>query len=374
MTPDERFLRRALRLAARGRYRTAPNPRVGAVLVRDGRVVGQGYHREVGGAHAEREALTAAGPAARGTTLYVNLEPCNHHGRTPPCVDALLEAGVARVVACHRDPDPGVAGGGFERLRQAGVEVEWGALVPEAVRLNLGFLVSAVQRRPAISLKWAMSLDGRISSAGGESQWISSPEARRWALALREEHDAILVGSGTALADDPRLDRRLGRARGPILRVVLDRRLRLPPTARLFDRQGPVLIYTRSRQAGKRRDLEARGATLVDLEGEGDGAADVRRAVADLAARRVQSLLVEGGARVVGSFLAAGLYDRVSVDAAPLFLGGGAATGPVEGWWAESLGAAPRLDGLSAARRGSDVILTGYRERCLRELSSSVGG
>ncbi len=233
-------LRRALRLAARGRYRTSPNPNVGAVLVRDGEVVGSGWHRQAGGPHAEVEALREAGAhsedAARGATLFVTLEPCAHHGRTPPCADAVIAAGIARVVACHRDPDPRVSGEGFAKLRAAGIAVESGFLVEEAVKLNLAFLIAATLGRPAVTLKWAMSLDGRIATATGESQWISSPRGRRWALELREEHDAILVGSGTLLADDPRLDRRLGLSAGPNLRVVLDRRLRTPPTARLLHR------------------------------------------------------------------------------------------------------------------------------------------
>ncbi|MEM6797372.1 MAG: bifunctional diaminohydroxyphosphoribosylaminopyrimidine deaminase/5-amino-6-(5-phosphoribosylamino)uracil reductase RibD, partial [Acidobacteriota bacterium] len=194
-------MRRTLELAARGRYGASPNPMVGAVLVRGGRVIGEGYHRKVGGPHAEIEALIDAGHDARGATLYVNLEPCDFHGRTPACSKAMIEAGVARVVACTRDPDSRVNGGGFERLRDAGVEVEHGFLVEEAVRLNWRFFTAARRRRPAVTVKWAMSLDGRIATRAGDSQWISSPEGREWALDLRERNDAILIGSGTALAD-----------------------------------------------------------------------------------------------------------------------------------------------------------------------------
>jgi diaminohydroxyphosphoribosylaminopyrimidine deaminase / 5-amino-6-(5-phosphoribosylamino)uracil reductase len=361
-------MRRALRLAARGRYRTAPNPRVGALLVLDGEVVGSGWHRRAGGPHAEVEALAAAGDRARGATLYVTLEPCCHHGRTPPCVDAVLAAGVARVVACHRDPDPRVSGRGFERLRAAGVAVEVGLLAAEAVRLNLSFLVAATLGRPAVTLKWAMSLDGRIATARGESQWISSPAGRRWALALREEHDATLVGSGTALADDPRLDRRLGLAGRPGLRVVLDRRLRLPPTARLLGVPGPVLIYTESPAAGRRHALAERGVEVVAL-----AAVEPAAVLADLAARGVQSVLVEGGGEALASFVASGLYDRVMVDCAPLLIGGRGAPGPLAGDGAPALAAAPRLAELAARRRGRDLILTGYRQGCLPALLASVG-
>jgi diaminohydroxyphosphoribosylaminopyrimidine deaminase/5-amino-6-(5-phosphoribosylamino)uracil reductase len=349
---------------------------VGAVLVRDGQVVGEGYHRRAGGPHAEVEALRQAGDAARGATLYVTLEPCSHHGRTPPCADAVLEAGVVRVVACHRDPNPRVAGGGFQRLRDAGVEVEWGTETGEgttrdAVALNLPFLTSQLLERPAVTVKWAMSLDGRIATASGESQWISSPRGRRWALALREEHDAIVVGSGTALADDPRLDRRLGKADGPILRVVLDRRLRLSPEARLFQVEGPVVVYTESLDEAPRRRLEKAGATVVNHPADGVTPATM---LADLHRRGVQSVLVEGGGVLLASFVEARLFDRVAVDCAPLLIGGASAPGPLGGTGAITLAEAPRLADLVTRRRGGDVILEGLREGCLPDLLRSVAG
>jgi diaminohydroxyphosphoribosylaminopyrimidine deaminase/5-amino-6-(5-phosphoribosylamino)uracil reductase len=336
---------------------------VGALVVRGGEVVGSGWHRQVGGPHAEVEALAAAGSSARGATLYVTLEPCAHHGRTPPCVDAVLAAGIARVVACHRDPDPRVAGGGFARLRAAGVEVEVGPLAEAAVRLNLRFLVAATLGRPAVTVKWAMSLDGRIATAAGESQWISAPAGRRWALRLREENDATLVGSGTVLADDPRLDRRLGLAGAPGVRVVLDRRLRLPARARLFGAAGPLLVYTESADAARRRELEAAGATVVVLP-----AAEPAAVLADLFARGVRSVLVEGGAGVLAAFVAAGLYDQVAIDAAPLLIGGGSAPGPLAGAGLGVLADAPRLDRLESRRAGSDLILTAYAPGRLADL------
>ena len=367
--PRENHLRRALRLAARGRFRVSPNPMVGAVLVRDREVVGEGWHRQVGGPHAEVEAFAAAGERARGATLYVNLEPCSHFGRTPPCADAVIAAGVERVIACHSDPDPRVAGRGFARLREAGIEVESGFLMREAVRLNYRFLIAALERRPAVTLKWAMSLDGRIATAGGESQWITSPAARRWALELREEHDAILVGSGTVLADDPRLTRRAGKAPGAILRVVLDRRLRTPPTARLFQEAGEVVIYTGTAPAGDPAALAAAGATVVPLESPEPAAV-----LADLYSRGVRSVLVEGGGEVHASFVAAGLYDRVHAACAPLLLGGRAAPGPLGDPGIDSLGLAPRLTDAEAGRRGSDWILSAYRPGCLDALCAAVSG
>ncbi|MCG8459735.1 MAG: bifunctional diaminohydroxyphosphoribosylaminopyrimidine deaminase/5-amino-6-(5-phosphoribosylamino)uracil reductase RibD, partial [Holophagales bacterium] len=340
---DLRYLRRALELAERGRLAVSPNPMVGAVVVRDGRVVGEGWHRRLGGPHAEVEAFRAAGQATRGATLYVSLEPCDHQGRTPPCSVATIEAGIRRVVACHRDPDPRVSGTGFERLRRAGVEVEHGLLVPEAVRLNWRFVLAAVHGRPAVTLKWAMSLDGRIATREGDSQWISSPEGRRWALELRECHDGILIGSGTALADDPRLDRRLSEAPGPITRVILDRRLRLSPAARLFTVDGPILVYARPASdpgafEARRRALEGAGATVVVLEDPAP-----RRVLEDLHSRGLRSILVEGGAGIAGAFLDAGLYDRVAVCCAPLLVGGDGSPGPVGGKGFAPLAAAPRL-------------------------------
>lgn len=417
------FLRRALALAERGRYRVSPNPRVGAVVARfdrapEGEVVAEGYHAAVGGPHAERVALEAAGERARGATLYVTLEPCAHHGRTPPCTEAIREAGIARVVACHRDPNPEVAGDGFERLRDAGIEVESGVLVEEAVRLNLAFLTAAIHRRPAVTLKWAMSLDGKIATVAGDSQWISSPQARRASLDLREEHDALLVGSGTVLADDPRLTRRPpaatsesgegldeagGRAEGPNVRVVLDGRLRTPPAARLFDEDGPVLMYTRGAgaqappdappgsHAQRRRALEERGAVVVEIpreiprelrrepaeetgESEARGPVDPARVLADLWRRGVRSVLVEGGGEVHASFVAAGLFDRVWVDVGPLLLGGRVAPGPLGGQGLARLGDAPRVEGIDVRRSGDDVLINGYRPGCLQALCSSVDG
>ena len=349
---------------------------VGALIVRPpeegGEVVGSGWHRQVGGPHAEVEALREAGDRARGATLYVTLEPCSHFGRTPPCVDAVLAAGISRVVACHGDPDPRVSGRGFAKLRAAGVAVEVGVLAEEAVRLNFRFLIAATERRPAVTLKWAMSLDGRIATATGQSQWISSPEGRKWGLALREEHDAILVGSGTVLADDPRLDRRLGLAAGLNVRVVMDRRLRTPPEARLFQVPGPVLIYAQADVQGeavaRRRALEERGAEVLLLP-----AVEPAAVLADLYERGVRSVLIEGGGEIHASFVGSGCFDRVMIDCAPLLLGGRTAPGPLGGPGFAALAEAARLENLEARRRGGDLILTGYRKGCLPELFKSVG-
>jgi len=341
---------------------------VGAVLVRDGRVVGEGSHRRPGEAHAEILALEAAGELARGATLYVNLEPCSHHGRTPPCADALVAAGVVRVVACHRDPDPRVSGRGFDRLRAAGIAVAVGELAERAIELNFRFLVNRVFGRPQVTLKWAMSLDGKIATASGESQWISGSAARRWALALREEHDAILVGIGTVLADDPRLDRRLGRAGVPILRVVLDRRLRTPPESRLFTVPGPVVIYSESPSGERASRLREKGAEVVVLP-----EVSPVTALADLGGRGISSLLVEGGREVATAFFAADLYDRLEVAVAGRLLGGQTAPGPLGGRGVERLAEAPSVDRLKARKCGSDLVLSGFNSKCSLELFANLG-
>ncbi len=368
---DSTFVRRALRLAERGRFGVSPNPLVGAVLVRDGAVVGEGWHERAGEAHAEARALAIAGERARGATLYVTLEPCAHHGRTPPCADAVITAGVLRVVAAHRDPDPRVAGRGFARLRDAGVAVEVGLGREAAIRMNWRFLVARVAARPAVTLKWAMSLDGKIATAAGRSQWISSPPARRWALAERESHDALLVGSGTILVDDPRLDRRLGKAPGQNVRVILDRRLRTPVTARLLRLPGAVLIYT---QPSSDADLEARrtaltaaGAEVIELP-----AVTPRSVLADLDRRGVQSVLVEGGGTVAAAFARDGMFDRLAVVLAPKLLGGAHAPGPLALTLSDDPSSAPLVSDLRLRRVGPDIVVEGFDASCLADLSSAV--
>lgn len=343
---------------------------MGAVLVdAAGEPVAEGWHERAGEPHAEAHALARAGEQAKGATLYVTLEPCAHFGRTPPCADALIAAGVARVVACHLDPDPRTAGRGFERLRAAGVEVEVGAGADEALELNLPYLASRRLGRPAVTLKWAATLDGKIATASGESRWITGAAARRRALELREEHDAILVGSGTALTDDPKLTRRLGLAGRPNLRVVLDRRLRLRPEANLFAEEGEVLVFTESIDAERRAALERRGAVVVGL-----GSVTPAAVLSALAERGIQSVLVEGGGEVSAAFAESGRWDRVVAFVAPRLLGGRAAPTPLGGAGFESLERAGTLERLAVRRRGADLEIAGLRAGCLQDLSSSAGG
>lgn len=348
---DERFLRRALALAALGTGTAAPNPRVGAVVARGARVLGQGFHLRPGEPHAEAVALRRverSGARARGATLYTTLEPCCHTGRTPPCVEQILRAGVARVVAAMKDPDPRVDGGGFRVLRRAGVTVDVGLLAGEARRLNRSFVKHARTGLPLVTLKGAMTVDGRIATGTGSSKWITSALVRRHARLLRAEHEALLVGIGTVLADDPRLDRR-PRARAgesaPLLRVVLDSDLRLSPESRLVRgaARDPVLVFCSGGVSpDKRRRLEAAGVTVESIPSRGVGL-DLEHVLSRIGARGVTSVLVEGGSEVHGSFVDGRLADRLVLYIAPRIAGGRNARALVGGNGARSIAAALAL-------------------------------
>ena len=319
---DEKWMARALGLAARGMGETNPNPLVGCVVVKSGRVVGQGFHARAGGPHAEQIALARAGPQARGATLYVTLEPCSHTAkRTPPCVPEVLASGVRRVVVAMRDPNPAVDGRGLRQLRRAGLRVSAGVLVREARLLNERFVVAQRERRPFVLLKAALTLDGRIATASGDSKWITGARERARARGLRRLHDAVLVGIGTALADDPLLLPTPPLAR-PFHRVILDSRLRLPLSSRLVRsaRRSRVLVLGHE-NAVRRRALEGRGV-VVRTDRRGAGPLALRFVLRALWAEGVRSVMVEGGSEVLGSFLAARLFDEVVLFRAPLLLGG----------------------------------------------------
>ena len=357
---DERHMRRALELAEGGRGLTSPNPLVGAVVVgADGRVVGEGFHRRAGAPHAEIEALAAAGAGAHGGTLYVTLEPCTHQGRTPPCAPAVAAAGLARVVAALVDPNPLVAGRGLEALERAGLAVTRGVLAAEAARQNRAFLTAMRERRPHVTLKAALTLDGKIADVHGGSRWITGPAARRHAHRLRSEVDAIVVGVATVLRDDPELTVRLDAPwpREP-WRVVLDTTGRTPPGARLIAAGRPeraLIAVGPDAAAGVVAALGRAGATLVRCPTR-DGRVDLGALLADLFAREVRAVLVEGGGEVHAAFLDAGLVDRVAVFLAPLLVGGRAAPGAVGGAGRE-LKSAVRLGGLQVTRLGDDLLL-----------------
>lgn len=363
---DYPHMRAALTLARRGLGRTAPNPAVGCILVREGKLLGRGWTQPGGRPHAEIEALRRAGPSARGATAYVSLEPCSHQGQSGPCADALIAAGIRRCVIACEDPDPRVSGSGIRRLREANIEVSIGLLREEAEALNRGFIKHRLERRPSVTLKLATSLDGRIALASGESRWITGPEARLRAHLARAEHDAILVGSGTAVADDPRLDVRLPglRDRKP-LRVVLDGSLHLPPGHDLVSRAGEqaTLILTRSGHSEEQvAVLEAKGAEVVALEDcDAQGRPRVAAVLAVLAERGVTRLMIEGGAAVAASFLKAGEIDRLLWFRAGMIIGreGRAA---IEALALERLSAAPGFVLERHELLGGDLLETWERK------------
>lgn len=315
---DEAAMRRALELAERGVFSTNPNPRVGAVLARDQEIVGEGWHERAGEPHAEPIAIRNAGERARGATAYVTLEPCCHQGRTPPCVDVLLAAGVRRVVFAIADPNPRVNGGGAKLLREAGVQVESGLLEKEAAELNAGFLLRMREKRPFVRLKSAASLDGRTALANGASKWITSEEARADVQYWRARSSAVLTSADTVLADDPRLDVRIDAPRQP-LRVVLDRRRRVRRSAKVLLPPGEALVFT---AAGKLRPRADRlGPARVETVRTLRGRLDLARVLARLAELEANEVLVEAGPRLSGAMLSAGLVDEWLLYVAPRLLG-----------------------------------------------------
>jgi diaminohydroxyphosphoribosylaminopyrimidine deaminase/5-amino-6-(5-phosphoribosylamino)uracil reductase len=319
---DEAAMRRALELAARGLYSTQPNPRVGAVLARDSEIVGEGWHEYAGGPHAEPRAIEAAGERARGATAYVTLEPCSHQGRTPPCVNALLTAGVRRVVYAVGDPDPRVNGRGARLLRAAGVQVESGLLAADAETLNEGFMMRMRRKRPFIRLKTGASLDGRTALANGESQWITGEAARADVQHWRAQSSAVLTSAATVLADDPRLDVRIETPRQP-LRVVLDRRRAVKKGARILKPPGRVLIFAASPARASQRPAapERLGDATVERVATKSSHLDLARVFARLAELQINEVLVEAGPRLSGALLGAGLVDEWIVYVAPKLLG-----------------------------------------------------
>jgi diaminohydroxyphosphoribosylaminopyrimidine deaminase / 5-amino-6-(5-phosphoribosylamino)uracil reductase len=333
---DQSWMRRALDLAQRGRGHVEPNPLVGAVLVRDGKLIGEGWHQQFGQAHAEINALAMAGAGARGATLFVTLEPCCHHGKTPPCTDAVINAGIVRVVAALEDPFPQVAGQGAARLRAAGIPIDFGPCALEARRQNAPYLKLLATGRPYVHAKWAMSLDGKIATTTGDSKWISNDRSRRMVHELRGRMDGILVGIGTALADDPLLT---ARPPGPrtACRVVLDSRARLPLSSQLARTasQVPTLVVTLPGQQGD--GLKAAGCEVLELAGDREGKPDVLMLLDELGRRRWTNLLIEGGAAVLGSFFDQSAVDEAHVFIAPKLIGGVASKSPVSGLGREAI-------------------------------------
>ncbi len=360
---DESFMEMALRLAVKAKGRTSPNPLVGAVIVKDGQVVGRGYHKKAGTPHAEVNALADAGDAAHGSTIYVTLEPCNHQGRTPPCTQAIIQSGLRKVVVGMPDPNPQVAGGGSRFLASQGIEVISGILEDECRLINRPFQKMITTSRPWVIMKAGVSLDGRIAAENGNPGWITNEESRRYTHRLRDEVDGILIGIGTALADDPSLTTRLSGSghRDPV-RIILDAGLRLPINARMLrqDSQAETLVFCGTNVSpDKINDLRGAGAVPITVTATADGRLDLNDILQELGRRQMSSILVEGGSHVHASFLAQGLVDQVNLFYGPFFIGSEGI--PV----ADALGLsaiedAPRLKEITTRRFGSDVMIEGY--------------
>ncbi|NVB41648.1 bifunctional diaminohydroxyphosphoribosylaminopyrimidine deaminase/5-amino-6-(5-phosphoribosylamino)uracil reductase RibD [Pseudenhygromyxa sp. WMMC2535] len=352
---DRAFMRQAIRLARSGTGATYPNPCVGAVVVSRGEVVGKARSDVTGGPHAEVRALNQAGTRAREATLYVTLEPCSHRGRTPPCVDAILAAGISRVLVGVEDPAPHVAGAGVARLRKAGVEVEVGLLGEQVRELHAHYLHHVATGRPFVTLKLATSIDGRIATAAGDSKWITGEPARRSAHRLRALHHAVAVGAQTVIADDPRLDVRLARGRDP-LPVVFDSRLRVASAGRPFNllRAGVLFLHTPRASKRARLALERSGAEGLELPADADGRIDIEAAVERLGARELRSIMVEGGGQLLGSFVRAGAWQELWHYRAPLILGEGRPGFAGLSW--PTVAEAPRLRALRQQRLGEDTL------------------
>jgi diaminohydroxyphosphoribosylaminopyrimidine deaminase / 5-amino-6-(5-phosphoribosylamino)uracil reductase len=358
---DREYMQLALAMAGRAAGRTSPNPMVGALLVKDGRIIGEGCHLCAGTPHAEVHALADAGAEARGATMYVTLEPCCHHGRTGPCADAVIAAGVKRVVAAMTDPNPKVSGQGLALLRGAGLEVEEGLLAAEAARLNESFIKWVSTGMPFGIMKTAMTLDGKIATRTGHSKWITGAAARLRVHRLRDTCDAIMVGIGTVLADDPELTTRLPEGGHNPVRIVVDSRARTSLTAKIVnDGQAPTLIaVTAAAPQPNLAALRDRGAEILVLP-QGETGVDIRALFSVLAERKLTSVLIEGGATLSAAALAANVVDKVEAFIAPKIIGGATAPGPVGGQGAASLDGAVMLEEATVETIGEDILISAY--------------
>jgi diaminohydroxyphosphoribosylaminopyrimidine deaminase / 5-amino-6-(5-phosphoribosylamino)uracil reductase len=359
---DHRLMKRALELAAKGVGMVSPGPLVGCVIATpEGQIVGEGFYVYEKLKHAETYALEQAGASAKGATAYVSLEPHAHHGRTPPCSDALIRAGISRVVAPSEDPNPKVSGKGFQHLRYAGVQVSVGLLAREAEQLNEKYLHFMRTGRPFVHLKLASSLDGKIATRTGDSRWITGAESRARVHSLRHEYDAILAGAGTVLADDPLLTDRSGKPRRrPLIRVVLDEALKISPESQLVRtaHEAPVLIFSGdSLDSSKTKLLQSSGVEIVRDKATGR---DLPAVLMELGRRTIQSVLVESGASVAGKLLDARLVDKISFFIAPKIIGGQESPSAIGGQGAETLAEALELEDVTIVQRGQDIEVTGY--------------
>lgn len=365
---DRFFMKQALALAAKGQGFTSPNPTVGALVVQNGQIIGEGYHRRAGEPHAEVEALRAAGKAACGSTMYVTLEPCNHYGRTPPCTEAVIAAGVRRVVYAVSDPNPLVSGSGHRRLLEAGMTVTEGVCLDEAWYLNRFFFHYIIHAKPYVIVKFAASLDGKIATRTGDSRWISGKESRKQGYFLRHLCDGILIGAGTAVTDNPHLTTRIEDMPSPRhpIRILLDSRGRVPLDSNLFNPTLPgrtIVAATDAMPEVHKSELASRGAEVLLLPSAPDGRIELISLLEALGKREIISLLVEGGGEVLASFVASGLVNEVWAFIAPIIIGGDSAPGPVRGLGVEKIAEAFYLQNAFIEQVGKDFLIKGYAKQ-----------
>lgn len=361
-------MRRAIELAKKGCGYTNPNPLVGAVIVKDDKIIGEGYHEKIGGLHAERNALKNCKEDPRGAEIYVTLEPCCHYGKTPPCTEALIQAGIKKVYIGNKDPNPKVAGGGIRILKEHGIEVETGILKEECKALNDIFFHYIQSDIPYIALKYAMTLDGKIATAGGESKWITGDDAREHVHQLRHRYAAIMVGIGTVLADDPMLNARIPNGNDPV-RVICDSKLRIPEQSQIVQTANQIktIIATISNDEEKIKKLEQKGITIIKTTSENDRV-NLRQLLKQLRQLEIDSVLIEGGGILNESLIKSGCVHKVYAYIAPKLFGGEKAKTPVEGEGIKKISDAIVFDELKATKLGSDILLEGKVKTCLPEL------
>lgn len=359
LAEDRKFMRRAIELAKKGEGFTSPNPMVGAVIVKNGRIIGEGYHERYGGLHAERNALASVTESPKGAVIYVTLEPCCHYGKQPPCVDAILEAGIARVVTGSDDPNPLVAGKGFKKLIEHGVEVTTHVEKEACDALNPVFFHYIQTGLPYVAMKYAMTMDGKIAAYTGQSKWITGEEARAFVQKLRHRYTGIMAGAGTVLADDPRLTCRIPGARQPV-RIICDTRLRIPFDANVVEtaKEIPTILATCQADPDRIRPFEEKGCQVLTLPEE-DGHVDLRTLMRELGKRQIDSILLEGGGTLNWSVLKSGIVQKVYCFTAPKLFGGIDARTPVEGRGVASPGEAFSLTHLKVTQVGEDLLIEG---------------
>ena len=360
LSEKEKWMRLALSLAKKGEGKVSPNPMVGAVLVKNGKLIAKGYHRYFGGPHAEVEAIQRAKDKARGCTLYVTLEPCSHYGKTPPCTQAIIRAGIRRVVIATLDPNPINSGRGVQELKKAGIETELGVCEEEATKVNEAFFKFMKKKIPFVVVKVASSLDGKIATSKGESKWITGQKAREFAHRLRDKMDAILVGINTVISDDPSL---LAPSKDSLARVILDSKLRIPLNSKILKNQdkADTFIFTTSKaDRQKLCELKSRGIKVAIVKEDQDGRVDLEEVLKKLASLEIMILLVEGGGRVIGSFFDKGLVDKLFLFLAPRIIGGRNSLTWVEGKGVDLLSQTPHIEVSSLRKIGQDLLLEGY--------------